>query len=25
MTKIAIISGEGQLPLLIGKNLINKK
>ena len=25
MAKIAIISGEGQLPLLIGKNLINKK
>ena len=25
MAKIAIISGEGKLPLLIGKNLINKK
>ena len=25
MTKIAIISGDGQLPLLIGKNLINKQ
>jgi len=24
MTKIAIIAGDGQLPLLIGKNLINK-
>ena len=25
MTKIAIIAGEGQLPLLIGKNLIEKR
>ena len=25
MTKIAIIAGDGQLPLLIGKNLINKQ
>ena len=25
MTKIAIIAGNGQLPLLIGKNLINKQ
>jgi len=25
MTRIAIIAGEGQLPILIGKNLINKQ
>ena len=25
MIKIAIISGDGQLPLLVGKNLISKK